>query len=149
MKLDLWTVREFKIRNRQPITVIVFKVFDSTPTELINELFDLQARDNDLPYCLLDLKTRTDYQNYQNGYYNSKEALVFYKIEGGNIPPRIQQDKVLWCLRKGIDSDLFRSALYDKVIRFGWSGKYIDTWKIDKAKEKIKVLQSYFPEITI
>jgi len=144
--LDLWKVREYNIRNRQPITVVVFKIFSrSTPTELINEFFDLQAQDNDLPYCLLDLKTRIDYQNYQNGYFKTQECLIFYKVQGGNIPPRIQQDKVLWVLRKGIDSDLFRSAMYDHVIRFGWSGKYIDTWKMDKVKEKIKVLEKFFP----
>lgn len=141
-------VREFKIRNRQPVTVIIFKVFSgATPMELINELFDLQARDNDLPYCLMDLKTRIDYENFQNGYFNPKECLVYYKVEGSILPPRIQQDKILWCLRKDVDSNLFKSAMYDHVIRFGWSGKYIDTWKMDKVKEKIKVLQSYFPEI--
>lgn len=146
--LDLWKVREFKIRNRQPLTVIVFKVFSgSTPVELINELFNLQSHDNDLPWCLLDLNTRVDYENLQNGYFNPKEALVFIKIEGSILPPRIQQDKVLWCLRKGIDSDLFKSALYNHVVRFGWSGKYIDTWDMHKAKEKLKVLEKFFPEI--
>jgi hypothetical protein len=96
--LDLWKVREYNIRNRQPITVVVFKIFSrSTPTELINELFDLQAQDNDLPYCLLDLKTRIDYQNYQNGYFKTQECLIFYKVQGGNIPPsQIERFKIFF-----------------------------------------------------
>lgn len=148
-ELDLWKVREFNIRNKQPVTVIVFKVFSgSTPIELMRELFDdIYIRDNDLPYCLLDLKTRIDYENYQNGYFNPKEAIVFYKVEGSILPPRIQQDNVLWCLRKGIDSDLFKSARYDHVVRFGWSGRYIDKWDMGKAKKKLQVLEKFFPEI--
>jgi hypothetical protein len=140
---DLFKVREYNIRNRQPQTIVMFKLFANTTIKLINELFDHYPVFTDLPYSVMNLKTRVDFRDLGYGYFEPRECLVFCKVEGGDLPPRIQENN-LWCLRKGVDSYLYSSALYDKVIRIGWSGKYIDKWNREKTKEKIKVLKKFF-----
>jgi len=80
---ELDKVREFKIRNRQPQTVIIFKLYyGKTPVEICKLLGGLG---NDLPWDLKGIRTRIDY-NYAGYKVDCSECLVFFKVTGGDLP---------------------------------------------------------------
>lgn len=141
-------VREYNIRNHQPQTVIVFRLYSGkTPVEICKKV--LGGLGNDLPWDLLwssRFHTRTDY-SYAGHKVDSSECLVFYKVTGGDLPPRVELDN-LKVFRKGVDGKRFNEILYkeNEIFRYGL-GKYIHTWDLKESKEKIKILNDLLKEL--
>src|SRR5215203_5449178 len=112
---DLFKVREFNIRNRQPITVIVFKLYsEKTPIEICKLLGGIG---NNLPWDLWGgVKTRVDY-NYEDHKVDCSECLVFFEVTGGDLPDRVEIPNVLTLYRKGVDGKKFHDLMYKEVFR--------------------------------
>jgi hypothetical protein len=91
---ELEPIRDFKIRNRHPSTVIVFKIYSGiTPVEICQVL---GANGNWLPWDLwVCVKTRIDY-NYADYKVDTSEYLLFYKIQGSILPPKVEIPNVLY-----------------------------------------------------
>ena len=137
-KLDLWQVREYNRKNHLPQTLVVFKVFSGkTPKVLCRQLF--MAYGNGLPFDFFPVQTRVNY-NYSGHTVHSEECLVFY-VFTGCVPPKIEHPNVLYVYRKGLDSNLFTSILYENVIRF--QGGYIQKLTFEESIEKIEVLKDF------
>ena len=133
---DLEKVREFKRKSRLPQTLVCFKVYSGKiPEDLCKKLFRVYG--NELPFNFFNIHTRIDY-DYTGHTVHSGEALVFYVFRGC-LPPKIEIPNVLYCYRKGIDSKLFNSVLYENIIRF--HGSLIKKLSYEESMEKIKVLK--------
>lgn len=139
VKSDLDKVREYNIRNRQPVTVVVFKLYsEKTPVEIF-KLLGTYKLGNNLPWDLWGIKTRIDY-NYDHQLVDSSNCLIFFKVTGGDLPPRVELDN-LKIFRKGVDGKKFTEILYKGIFRF--DGKFIQTWDLEESREKVKVLKDF------
>ena len=138
LKLKLDQVREYKHKNRLPQTLVCFKVFSNkTHQDICRKLFG--AYSNNLPFDFFNVHTRIDY-DYTGHTVHNEECLVFY-VFTGCLPPKIEIPNVLYCYRKGIDSKLFNSVLYENVIRF--HGSFIKKLSFEESKTKIAILNEY------
>ena len=137
-KLD--KVRAENRKKRLPQTLVCFKVFSGkTPKDLCRKLFWAYGNGLRFDFFPVQVHTRVDY-DYSGLDLHSGECLVFF-IFTGCVPPKIEIPNVLYVYRKGIDSDLFNSMLYENVIRFG--GAYIQRLSFEDSREKVKGLGDF------
>ena len=123
MQINLNVLDNKSIRTRK--TLVVFKVFNSTPEDLMIELFN---KSNIFPIQNLFTKVVHTDSKYNGNYLNLKECLIYYRFSD-LIPPKIEIPNILYVYRKDLDGGDYESI------------EYMNEYKI--GNHDIKTLNSY------